>query len=217
MLLFRAPTCQVGSHYGGPVLVAQDIAAQQAVMAFTEHDCWEPGDYTLTDTAKVAHTLAPGRPIIIVSDSLSRSSGLAVEAAKAVQGQVFVPRLANGQACDLGELISAKELDALRNQLGQAVSQAQTAESISKAQGGLKVINFEELLNLDLPERGHMLQPVIPEQGLAMLYAPGVSARRGLRCPSHMQSPAGNPCSDVGTLLCRAAFFTWTARCPRVP
>lgn len=37
---------------------------------------------------------------------------------------------------------------------------------------GLNVINVNELLSMVLPERGHVLKPVIPEQGLAMLYAP---------------------------------------------
>ena len=36
----------------------------------------------------------------------------------------------------------------------------------------LKVVNLRELLTLDIPPRGHVLAPVIPEQGLAMLYAP---------------------------------------------
>lgn len=36
----------------------------------------------------------------------------------------------------------------------------------------LKVVNLRELLALDIPPRGHVLTPVIPEQGLAMLYAP---------------------------------------------
>lgn len=36
----------------------------------------------------------------------------------------------------------------------------------------LKVVNLRELLSFDIPPRGHVLTPVIPEQGLAMLYAP---------------------------------------------
>lgn len=36
----------------------------------------------------------------------------------------------------------------------------------------LHVVNMAELLEMDLPERGHILYPVIPEQGLVMLYAP---------------------------------------------
>lgn len=36
----------------------------------------------------------------------------------------------------------------------------------------LRIVNVADLLTMDLPERGHILYPVIPEQGLVMLYAP---------------------------------------------
>lgn len=35
----------------------------------------------------------------------------------------------------------------------------------------LRVVNIRELLSLDIPPRGHVLFPVIPEQGLVMLFA----------------------------------------------
>lgn len=36
----------------------------------------------------------------------------------------------------------------------------------------LLVVSVADLLNMELPERGYILHPVIPEQGLVMLYAP---------------------------------------------
>jgi hypothetical protein len=36
----------------------------------------------------------------------------------------------------------------------------------------LKVMNAEELLTAQFPERGHVLAPWLPEQGLGMIFAP---------------------------------------------
>lgn len=35
----------------------------------------------------------------------------------------------------------------------------------------LTIVSLRQLLELDIPPRGHVLYPIIPEQGLAMLFA----------------------------------------------
>ncbi len=46
------------------------------------------------------------------------------------------------------------------------------AEAAPTPKRTLHIVNVADLLSMDLPERGHVLSPVIPEQGLVMLYAP---------------------------------------------
>lgn len=134
MKLRRAPTCREGTNSAGPIFIAQDLSAQNLVIANTGYACWEPGDYSLVEAAKTAQALSNGHPLIIVSDSLSRSSGLAALAAEAVQGQVFVPRRATGEACDLPELLESEGLDVVRTQLAGA-SKPETAPTSAKNSG----------------------------------------------------------------------------------
>ncbi len=115
------------------------------------------------------------RPVIVVSDSLSRASGEAARAAQAVRGHVFTPRRANGEACDLAELVPMEGQDVVRAQLAKVIKLAESSQGNAEVQPdkrSLHVVNVSDLLTMDLPERGHILYPVIPEQGLAMLYAP---------------------------------------------
>ncbi|OIO04430.1 MAG: hypothetical protein AUJ49_02865 [Desulfovibrionaceae bacterium CG1_02_65_16] len=62
----------------------------------------------------------------------------------------------------------AEGLDVVREQLAGA-SKPEVAPGLKRL---LHVVNVADLLRMDLPERGHILAPVIPEQGLVMLYAP---------------------------------------------
>jgi len=46
-------------------------------------------------------------------------------------------------------------------------------ELIEKSQSrNITVINIEDFLALEIPHRGHLLEPVIPQQGLTMVFAP---------------------------------------------
>lgn len=92
-----------------------------------------------------------------------------------MRGQVFTPRYATGEACDLAELIHLVGHDVVREQLAEVVMLADSSQENAEGQPdkrSLHVVNVADLLTMDLPERGHILYPVIPEQGLAMLYAP---------------------------------------------
>lgn len=175
MSLIYGPICRKGTNSSGPIFLAQDLAAQALIQEVTGCDCWEPGELNLADAASMLGALPRACGIIVVSDSLSRTSGLADKAAKAALGRVFVPRRASGEACDLAELFHLEGMDIVRTQLAKAVTLAQTSQEQPESQPGklsLQVVNVAELLAMDLPERGHILYPVIPEQGLAMLYAP---------------------------------------------
>lgn len=175
MSLLNGPTCRKGTNPSGPLFLAQDLAAQALIFAATNYDCWEPGGVCLLHATSMLGALPEKRPIVVVSDSLTRKSGEAARAAEAVQGQVFTPRRASGEACDLADLVQAEGIDVARKQLANAAAHAQMNQKQQEVQPGkrnLHVVNVSELLTMDLPERGHILYPVIPEQGLVMLYAP---------------------------------------------
>jgi len=120
MDLKRSPCCREGKRPTGPVYVAQDHVVQSLVATFTDCDCWEPGSFGLLEAAKTAQGLSCGRRIIVVSDGFSRATGDAAKAAEAVQGQVYVPRKNNGEACDLAELVHSEGREVAGGQLRRA-------------------------------------------------------------------------------------------------
>ncbi|MBU1456950.1 MAG: AAA family ATPase [Proteobacteria bacterium] len=90
-----------------------------------------------------------------------------------------------------------------REQLAAAVKPENVAGPTT-AKCALRIVNVADLLKMDLPERGYVLYPVIPEQGLAMLYAP-----RGLGKTWAALSIAYAVASG------QVAFGEWTAPEPR--
>lgn len=57
----------------------------------------------------------------------------------------------------------------IKNSNERAVNQQNQQNSITTA---LIVVNMANFLSMDLPERGFLLEPVIPTQGIVILYAP---------------------------------------------
>lgn len=90
-----------------------------------------------------------------------------------------------------------------REQLA-AAAKSENVAGPTTAKCALRIVNVADLLKMDLPERGYVLYPVIPEQGLAMLYAP-----RGLGKTWAALSIAYAVASG------QVAFGEWTAPEPR--
>lgn len=207
MALRSAPSCWEGKNPADPIVIARCFADQALVSINSGCDCWEPGDFSLLETASMLRALRPHHPLIIISDSLSRASGEAARAAEVVRGECYIPRRHSGEACNLDELANLEGEHAVREQLSKAVALAQEKQRPSEVQPGIRslnVVNVADLLTMNLPERGHVLYPVIPEQGLTMLYAP-----RGLGKTWAALSIA------YAVATGQNVFGGWTAKTPR--
>ena len=129
--------------------------------------CFSAGN--LLNVAETFGRRYPGR-IIICADNdrfTSNNPGLnkALEAAKAVGGRVALATFEEGQTgTDFNDLHQALGLDEVRRQL-LIFHEADEGP-------GLRVLSLGEFMDWPLPPREHLLYPVLPEQGLVLLYAP---------------------------------------------
>ena len=155
--------------------------------------------FSAANLVHVASSLK-GHPIIICADNDRFTPGnpgltKALEAAKVVGGRVALATFEDGQSgTDFNDLHQVRGLDEVRRQL-QIFHQADEGP-------GLRVLSLNEFLDWPIPPREHLLYPVMPEQGLVLLYAP-----RGL----------GKTYVALGISLAVAAgkkLFNWDGRHP---
>lgn len=122
----------------------------------------------------------PDRELVLCADNDHATDGnpglsKATAAALAVGASLAVPSFKEPAGrTDFNDLHQAEGLDVVRAQLAGAAKLKAESESVTTPtlKRALRVVNMADLLTMDLPERGHILYPVIPEQGLVMLYAP---------------------------------------------
>ncbi len=127
----------------------------------------------LLAVAQMARRRYPEREIVLCADydnpseQSPQAGGVGVakatEAARAIGGCLAIPDL-DGQKVDFNDLAQARGLEYVRSQIADR-------KYLSIKRKTLKCLDIEELLTLEIPPRGHILYPVIPEQGLAMLFA----------------------------------------------
>jgi len=155
--------------------------------------------FSAANLVHVAASLA-GKPVIICADNDRFTPGnpgltKALEAAKAVGGRVALATFEEGQSgTDFNDIHQAQGLEEVRRQL-QIFHQAADGP-------GLRVLSLADFMNWPIPPREHLLYPVMPEQGLILLYAP-----RGL----------GKTYVALGMGLAVASgskLFTWDGRSP---
>ncbi len=158
------------------------------------------GAFNLVNVAEAFSQRYPGR-IVICADNDRLTAGNpgltnALKAAKAVGGRVTLATFGEGDSgTDFNDVHQAKGLEEVCRQL-KSFHQAEEAP-------GLRILTLNEFMDWPLPPREHLLYPVMPEQGLVLLYAP-----RGL----------GKTYVALGMGLAVAAghkMFNWDGRRPR--
>ena len=182
-----------------PLYLTEGLATGVSIWQALEGRAEVRACFSAANLIHVAASLA-GRPVIICADNDRFTPGnpgltKAIEAAKAVGGRVALATFEDGQAgTDFNDIHQAQGLDEIRRQL-QIFHRADDAS-------GLRVLSFNEFMDWPIPPREHLLYPVMPEQGLVLLYAP-----RGL----------GKTYVALGMSLAVAAgrkLFNWDGRRP---
>ncbi len=130
----------------------------------------------LKPVAQMARRQYPDRPITIAADyDLPNKQhpqpggtglALATEAARAIGAGLAVPRREGKEKLDFNDLAQLMGLEEVANQ----VMSAPKPEALPDKKT-LRIVSFGDLLRMDIPPRGHVLYPVIPEQGLVMIHA----------------------------------------------
>jgi len=171
----------------GRLCICEGLATGLSIHEATGHSvlcAFNAGN--LEHVAAHARKKYPDRELVLCADddhSTAKNPGLskATAVALAVGALLAVPSFKEPAGrTDFNDLHQAEGLDVVREQLAVASEPvavtAQRSKKVSAAvhtpKPSLHIVNVADLLTMDMPERGYVLHPIIPEQGTVMLYAP---------------------------------------------
>lgn len=112
--------------------------------------------------AKPARDRFTDRAIIICGDNDEAGRKRGEEAAGLANAQLLFPHFTDDNGTDFNDLHQIEGIEAVRSQLETALTKQQ----------GLIALDMGEFLSMSIPERGYLLSPVLPVQGIGILYAP---------------------------------------------
>ena len=112
--------------------------------------------------AKPARDRFTDRAIIICGDNDEAGRKSGEDAAGLANAQLLFPHFTDDNGTDFNDLHQIEGIEAVRSQLEMALTKQQ----------GLIALDMGEFLSMSIPERGYLLSPVLPVQGIGILYAP---------------------------------------------
>lgn len=159
--------------FSNPIYLAEGLATAASVWLalnkkYAVRACFSAGN--LAAVAEKIKTKYPGQEIIFCADNDRKTPGnpglnSALTAAKTMNGKVALATFFDDEeGSDFNDLHALRGLSEVSRQLKIFVKKIEDS--------GLKVFRLKDFLSLKLSERGHLLYPVIPEQGLIILFAP---------------------------------------------
>ena len=122
-----------------------------------------------------------------------RRMGFSKEAARLANAQLVLPQFTSGNGTDFNDLHQIESIEVVRSQLESALTK----------QHGLVALDMSEFLSMQIPDRGYLLSPILPVQGIGILYTP-----RGVRKTFAALSVAVAVASG-------GAVFNWRAPMPK--
>lgn len=117
----------------------------------------------LKSVALSAKRKFPGRTILVCGDNDETGRKCGDEASRAANAQFIIPCFNTGSGgTDFNDLHQTEGLEAVRAQI----------ESALNVQHGLVALDMDKFLSMEIPDRGFLLSPILPVQGIGILYAP---------------------------------------------
>ncbi len=122
----------------------------------------------LPAVADVARHHFPGKSILICGDNdeVGRTKGQ--EAAQTAQAHLVLPSFSTGAGKDFNDLHQSEGLQEVRRQL----EASEYLPAPVSAVPSLVSLDMGDFLSMPIPERGYLLSPILPVQGIGIMYAP---------------------------------------------
>lgn len=114
--------------------------------------------------ANIMRSKFPDTSIMVCGNNDEAGRGKGQEAAQAAQARLVLPAFTTGVGKDFNDLHQSEGLQEVRRQL-EASEQAGNSPALVS-------LDMGEFLSMSIPERGYLLSPVLPVQGIGILYAP---------------------------------------------
>lgn len=119
----------------------------------------------LPHIAGIARRKYPDKPILICGDNDEAGRSKGQEAAQKAQARLILPTFTTGAGTDFNDLHQSEGLQEVRRQL-------EASGNVLAAVPALVSLNMGEFLSMSIPERGLLLSPILPVQGIGIMYAP---------------------------------------------
>ena len=119
----------------------------------------------LPAVAGIARSKFPDTPILICADNDEAGRCKGQEAAQMAQARFILPAFTTGTGTDFNDLHQGEGLQEVRRQV-------EAPENAPAAVPALVSLNMREFLSMSIPERGLLLSPILPVQGIGIMYAP---------------------------------------------
>ena len=114
--------------------------------------------------ANIMRSKFPDTSIMVCGDNDEAGRGKGQEAAQAAQARLVLPTFTTGVGKDFNDLHQSEGLQEVRRQL-EASEQAGNSPALVS-------LDMGEFLSMSIPERGYLLSPILPVQGIGIMYAP---------------------------------------------
>ena len=110
----------------------------------------------------------PDKSILICGDNDETGRSKGQEAAQKAQARLVLPNFTTGTGTDFNDLHQSEGLQEVRRQLEVCQGQTVNVNTVP----ALVSLNMGEFLSMSIPDRGYLLWPILPVQGVGILYAP---------------------------------------------
>ena len=119
----------------------------------------------LPAVAGIARSKFPDTPMLICADNDEAGRSKGQEATQVAQARFILPAFTTGTGTDFNDLHQGEGLQEVCRQL-------EAPENVPPAVPALVSLNMREFLSMSIPERGLLLSPILPVQGIGIMYAP---------------------------------------------
>lgn len=114
--------------------------------------------------ANIVRSKFPDTPIMVCGDNDGAGRDKGQEAAQAAQARLALPSFSTCNGTDFNDLHQSEGLQEVCRQLEAVVSASNNPSLVS--------LDMGQFLSMPIPERGYLLSPVLPVQGIGIMYAP---------------------------------------------
>ena len=122
----------------------------------------------LPHIAKIVRREHPDKTILICGDNDDAGRSKGQEAAQAAQARLVLPAFTTGTGTDFNDLHQSEGLREVRRQLELSANSPAPVGNIP----ALVSLSMGDFLSMPIPERGCLLSPILPVQGVGILFAP---------------------------------------------
>lgn len=146
-----------------PVAVCEGFATGASIYLATGWTvCVAFSANNLATVARATKEQFPDKSIIICGDNDDAGRKKGEEAAQTANAQLVFPNFTSSNGSDFNDLHQIEGIEVVRSQLETALTN----------QHGLVALDMSEFLSMQIPDRGYLLSPILPVQGIGILYAP---------------------------------------------